>query len=145
MTKKHKKRNAQRRTLKFEERKAKCRKWIAEYEGSNIVKAYRKHFKVDRMTAYNELKKLGYEFSDDEVQRVMKAEEDHQRALARRREEKRQRELERLYENSDDTFFYIVGYTSGGAPYGVTWEEMGLQPYQYFDDSDYADNDNEIF
>ena len=28
----------------------------------------------------------------------------------------------------DDTFFFIVGYTSGGAPYGVTWEEMGLEP-----------------
>lgn len=21
----------------------------------------------------------------------------------------------------------VVGYTSGGAPYGVTWEEMGLK------------------
>lgn len=30
--------------------------------------------------------------------------------------------------NQDDTFFYIAGYTSGGAPYGVTWEEMGLKP-----------------
>ncbi len=27
-----------------------------------------------------------------------------------------------LYE-SDDTFAYIAGYTSGGAPCGVTWEE----------------------
>lgn len=25
---------------------------------------------------------------------------------------------------SDDTFTFIAGYTSGGAPYGVTWEEM---------------------
>mgnify|MGYP007086047993 FL=1 len=24
----------------------------------------------------------------------------------------------------DDTFFFIAGYTSGGAPYGITWEEM---------------------
>ena len=30
----------------------------------------------------------------------------------------------------DDTFFYIAWYTSGGAPYGVTWEEMGLEPCQ---------------
>lgn len=29
----------------------------------------------------------------------------------------------------DDRFFFIAGYTSGGAPYGVTWEEMGLQPW----------------
>ena len=28
------------------------------------------------------------------------------------------------------TFFYIAGYTSGGAPYGVTWEEMGLEAWQ---------------
>lgn len=30
----------------------------------------------------------------------------------------------------DDRFFFIAGYTSGGAPYGVTWEEMGLEPWQ---------------
>ena len=24
----------------------------------------------------------------------------------------------------DDRFFFITGYTSGGAPYGITWEEM---------------------
>ena len=32
--------------------------------------------------------------------------------------------------DQDDHFFFIAGYTSGGAPYGVTWEEMGLYPYQ---------------
>lgn len=24
---------------------------------------------------------------------------------------------------SDEYYYYIVGYTSGGAPYGITWEE----------------------
>lgn len=28
----------------------------------------------------------------------------------------------------DDRFAYIAGYTSGGAPYGSTWEEMGIDP-----------------
>lgn len=28
----------------------------------------------------------------------------------------------------DDTFAFIVGYTSGGAPYGTTWEQMGVDP-----------------
>ena len=23
----------------------------------------------------------------------------------------------------------IAGYTEGGAPYGITWEELGLEPY----------------
>lgn len=30
----------------------------------------------------------------------------------------------------DDQFFFIAGYTSGGAPYGVTWEEMELEPWE---------------
>ena len=30
----------------------------------------------------------------------------------------------------DDRFFVIAGYTFGGAPYGVTWEEMGLKPWE---------------
>lgn len=30
-------------------------------------------------------------------------------------------------EEQNDIFYYISGYTSGGAPYRVTWEEMGLQ------------------
>lgn len=38
-------------------------------------------------------------------------------------------EQQRLPEQ-DDRFFYIAGYTSGGAPYGVTWEEMGLEPWE---------------
>lgn len=32
--------------------------------------------------------------------------------------------------SQDDYFFFIAGYTSGGAPYGLTWEEMGLAPYE---------------
>lgn len=38
-----------------------------------------------------------------------------------------------LLPEQDDTFFFIVGYTSGGAPYGVTWEEMGLEPWEKFE------------
>ena len=30
----------------------------------------------------------------------------------------------------DDTFFFIAGHTSGGAAYGVTWEETGLEPWE---------------
>lgn len=30
----------------------------------------------------------------------------------------------------DDRFFFIAGYTSGGAPYGVTWEEMEMEPWE---------------
>lgn len=34
----------------------------------------------------------------------------------------------------DSSFYYIAGYTSGGAPYGITWEEMGMSPDMEDDD-----------
>ena len=36
----------------------------------------------------------------------------------------------------DDRFFFIVGYTSGGAPYGVTWEEMGMEPWEHLKENE---------
>lgn len=32
-------------------------------------------------------------------------------------------ECEPLQLNQDKNFYLIVGYTDGGAPYGITWEE----------------------
>lgn len=53
------------------------------------------------------------------------------RRAARKRKKERlaAQEQQRLPEQ-DDRFFFIAGYTSGGAPYGVTWEEMGLEPWE---------------
>lgn len=45
--------------------------------------------------------------------------------------EREARERERLaepYEDCDDRFAFIAGYTDGGAPYGVMWEEVGIDP-----------------
>lgn len=36
---------------------------------------------------------------------------------------KMQWQEDNLFE-SDDTFAFITGYTAGGFPYGITWEEM---------------------
>lgn len=45
------------------------------------------------------------------------------------KEQRRQMELDELYgESCDDRLAFIAGYTSGGAPYGTTWEEMGIDP-----------------
>ena len=40
-----------------------------------------------------------------------------------RRKKNREEFKEKLFE-FDETFAFIAGYTSGGAPSGVTWEEM---------------------
>ena len=49
---------------------------------------------------------------------------------APRPRKKKKREPDATESWQDDRFFFIAGYTSGGAPYGVTWEEMGLEPWE---------------
>jgi hypothetical protein len=39
------------------------------------------------------------------------------------REQKKAEKLARENPDQDDTFAFIAGYTSGDAPYGITWEE----------------------
>ncbi len=137
---------AAKKAMKFEERKAKAEKWVSEYDGTpydgDIIKAYRKKFAVDRMKAVAELQMLGVSLTKEQIDRekaAVKAYQDIQRAKKAKR--KRLREQRRMQENGledyaeqDSTFYYIAGYTSGGAPYGITWEEMGMSPDTENDD-----------
>ena len=128
---------AAKKAMKFADRKAKAEKWVAEYDGTayggDIIKAYRKKFAVDRIKAVAELQLLGISLTQEQIDRekaAVKAYQELQRAKRKKiREQKRiQKDNPVFHEDQDDTFYYIVGYTSGGAPYGVTWEEMGLKP-----------------
>lgn len=49
----------------------------------------------------------------------------------------RRAEPELPFPEQDDTFFFIAGYTSGGAPYGVTWEQIGLEPWENLEECTY--------
>lgn len=131
---------AAKKAMKFAERKPKAEKWVAAYDGTlyggDIIKAYRKKFAVDRMKAVEELQLLGVSLTKEQIDRekaAVRAYQEVQRAKKAKR--KRKCEQERMQkegllfgEDQDDTFYYIAGYTSGGVPYGVTWEEMGLEP-----------------
>lgn len=46
---------------------------------------------------------------------------------------KQKRKFEDVIE-SDETFAFIAGYTLWGAPYGVTWEEMGIEEEELTDE-----------
>ena len=132
---------AAKKAMKFAERKAKAEKWVAEYDGTpyggDIIKAYRKKFAVDRMKAVAELQMLGVSLTKEQIDRektAVKAHQEIQKAkMAKRKRLREQRKMQKSdiadYTEQDDRFYYIAGYTSGGAPYGVTWEEMGLSPY----------------
>lgn len=122
------------------ERLEKARKWLASYSGDDVLKAYRKKFATDRMQAIHELQLLGLTFSEERIAKEKKAVQAHlqqeKAKKARRRARRRAAQEPPTYFNADqdDCFFFIAGYTSGGAPYGVTWEEIGLNSGEMPDD-----------
>jgi RimJ/RimL family protein N-acetyltransferase len=134
----NKKNKSRARTQKKESRIAQARNWLPSYEGTKVVRAYRKKFHVDTICAVRELQEIGYEFPPGYVDKLLKSEAARIEQHKAKKEEKRLSQLFEEYNDwQDDRFFYIAGYTSGGAPYGVTWEEMGLEPYENeFDDED---------
>ena len=96
-------------------------------EDSHVVKAYRERFDVDRECAMRELCLLG--MLSPEKQRSY---EEQLEAKARKRAENQAaRKTHRTGKkddpvdnpDQDENFFFIAGYTSGGAPYGITWEQ----------------------
>lgn len=99
--------------------------WIPKYEGKKLVSGYSKHFAVDKLCAVKELEMLGYsikssykkKLKDDALQKQRKAKE--RKELKRKQQEQME---EDLWEDSDETFAFIAGYTSGGSPFGITWE-----------------------
>ena len=111
-----------------EVRLQKARQWVLTYEGRHIVRAYRKRFKVDITCALNDLGEIGA-LSPEELTEKREAERIRLEQLRKKREEKAIQDFYDRFPGSDDNFYYIAGYTPGGAPYGVTWEEMGLEPW----------------
>jgi len=88
------------------------------------VKGYRKHFSVDLQCAIQELQMLGVVLEAGYVEAV-------RRTFAntpRRRKDLGHGDapIATLVE-ADQNFAYIAGYTEGGFPYGITWEEADEQ------------------
>lgn len=133
---------ATKKAMKFVERRAKAEKWVASYDGiaygGDIIKAYRKKFAVDRMKAVEELQLLGVSLTKEQVDKEKAAVRAYREMQKAKKEKKRRlREQKNKTESNleqDDVFYYIAGYTSGGASYGVKWEEMGLEPYEEMED-----------
>ena len=123
------------KTARHDARIRMARQWFATYEGTgkHIVHAYRKKFKVDITTALNDLGEIGA-LTPEQLAVKRQAEEVRRNNLRREKEEKALRDFYDRFPDSNDQFFFIAGYTSGGAPYGVTWAEMGLEPWELPED-----------
>ena len=90
---------------KAERKEARLRKgkqWLFTYTGSpkKMNKHYRERFHVDAVTTAKDLQELGVNYTRER--------------------------LAELYKDCDGRFAFIAGYTDGGAPYGVMWEEVGI-------------------
>ena len=117
-------------TLPREKRLSRAKKWIPTYTGTHIVRAYKKRFGVDQLCAMTELKMLGVDLDPGYVERAIAAEMIRREQLAEKKREQKEQEWLAKHADQNDQFYYIAGYTSGGAPYGVTWKEMGLEPWE---------------
>ena len=101
-----------------------AKSWIKTYSGNNIVKGYSKKYSVDKLCAVKELRMIGVDISEEYEKQLINSIEAHRKQRLSIRK-KREDELNALCGfESDENFAMIIGYTSGGFPYGVTYEEM---------------------
>jgi len=108
-----------------------ARKWLEAQKGRKpaaIAKSYRKWYGVDWPCAIRELTSLGVRFPKAWVAQLKQSLEKALQAKARRKAEREA--ANRSYQGYEG-FAYIAGYTEGGAPYGVTWDELRtLSPHE---------------
>lgn len=75
-----------------------------------------------------DLQELGVNYTQEQLDQIKQAEEQRLRQRKMEREAKEREQLAERYEDCDGRFAFIAGYTDGGAPYGVMWEEVGIDP-----------------
>jgi len=104
-------------TVKREVRLRKAKQWLTIYNGTpkKIASHYRKRFHVDILTALQDLQAIGVEFTQEYLDAVKKSEEGRIHQLHLQKEAKQLWDLD-FYDDPDNDFAFIAGYTSGGAP-----------------------------
>jgi hypothetical protein len=121
--------------LPMDIRTEKANEWLEQYNGESLVKDYSKVFGLNLKNSLKELVKLGATISSEErdnIRRLIK-EKEQQRINKRDIRKRRAEAIE--FEYYDETYAFIAGYTEGGAPYGITHEEMEeIQRIEEMDD-----------
>lgn len=108
------------------------RRWAASYTGKHIALDYRKHFRVTFLRACEDLQLIGVPLGPREAAKAAQALMNKETLLRRSPKGSRKRRTSRT--TDDDSFifnegethgiYFVVGYTSGGLPYGLTREEF---------------------
>lgn len=97
--------------------------WIKTYDGKSLVKGYSKRYGVDKLCAIRELRMLGVEISEEYENSLRRS---LQQLWDQRRLRKQKREQQNNVPAFESDWYHaiIIGYTDGGAAFGITWEEM---------------------
>lgn len=110
-----------------------AKEWMTTYTGKNMVRGYAKKYRVDLLTAIADLRLLGLPITTEYEEAAKRTVE--QRIMQNQQmKEVKTNQLNRLQGMQDDNFAYIIGYTSGGTPYGITWEEMPVEDAEDLND-----------
>ena len=112
------------KTHKREYRLRSAKDWIKTYPGNSVVKGYSKKYSVDKLCAVKELRMIGFEITE-EYETQLRQSLESRRQLRLSFKKMREGEIKASCEfESDENFAMILGSTSGGFSYGVTYEEM---------------------
>jgi hypothetical protein len=141
--KKQKRTGSKKRKLKGRERRLSLApEWIVSHRGKrDMVKKHCKTFNVDRECAIKELEELGVQHDPDYLTACRKTfssqlkDENLHNAISRLEFDA----YHGIEPESDDNFAYIAGYTSGGFPFGVAWEEW--EEIEFLDQNNYFEQD----
>ena len=124
-----KKKKNQRKQLRRTQRLSRGKNWLNNYEGANLIEDYGKRYGVDLLCAVVELRMLGADISED-YEYQLRQEEEYKRLSKKSKSRKNiQKEDGFLDGFSDENFAFMAGYTSGGVPFGLKWEEVEGEDY----------------
>jgi len=143
--------------LKRKERLKIAKELVENYSGENLCDEYREWFGVDEYCAILEIEMLGYTVNPKYKEKVLikrekslkMAEEKRKIKITRKREkrERRRKRRNKIDSNTDEIidqneeFYYIAGYTPGGFPFGITWEEYERDIKEDEDKKNEVEND----
>ncbi len=132
-----------RKRMKRSQRLESAKAWLETYQGHKLVRDYRRRYGVDWLTAFTELEMLGVPIAAEYKQRVLQSEVARLAAQKRKKAETETKLRAQLGLEQDEQFAFIAGYTSGGVPYGITWEEWEIlkegEAFEAFFDEDEQD------
>ncbi|AZQ62464.1 hypothetical protein EI427_09495 [Flammeovirga pectinis] len=111
------------KTLKRNDRLKSAKIWMKIYPGKNLIKGYANKYAVDKITAIKELRMIGVEISREYEKQLVNAIERNK--LNKLSKKDTENELNAFSEFSEDeNYAMVIGYTSNGVPYGITFDEL---------------------